>query len=273
MFRTFAEAVRRRWTTMSDGELFVAHVPEIFEKYLSFFPAGTDPLVKTRTQHDCQTCKQFIRRLGCVVAIEGNSTVSVWDNLDLPHPYDAVAQQMSGLVRSAPIKTVFRTKERRYGCDHNFGADRTRYDHFSGDVANRHYSTDCDTRRSEKEATFQVLKRGLEEIRIDDLNTVLDLISENGLYRGAESNEAIKEFKKLKIDFNTNGRRDLFVWANLDNKHARFRNTAIARAKLDKAVERKKLLDALAAKKDQLLTTATVEELEKKLEALEDAAQ
>lgn len=43
--------------------------------------------------------------------------------------------------------------------------------------------------------------------------------------------------------------------------------TAVAKA--NKAVERKKLLDAIAAKKDQSLTAASLEELEKKLTELE----
>lgn len=41
-------------------------------------------------------------------------------------------------------------------------------------------------------------------------------------------------------------------------------------AKTQKAIERKKILDALGAKKDQLLTQASVEDLEKQLAALED---
>ncbi len=43
-----------------------------------------------------------------------------------------------------------------------------------------------------------------------------------------------------------------------------------AAAKQQKAVERKKLLDAIAAKKDHALTTASMEELEKQLTALDD---
>lgn len=41
-------------------------------------------------------------------------------------------------------------------------------------------------------------------------------------------------------------------------------------AKLHRAVERKKILDAMAAKKDQQLTEATMEDLEKKLAALDE---
>lgn len=43
-----------------------------------------------------------------------------------------------------------------------------------------------------------------------------------------------------------------------------------AKTKREKAVERKKILDALSAKKDQALTAASVEDLEKKLAALDE---
>ncbi len=45
---------------------------------------------------------------------------------------------------------------------------------------------------------------------------------------------------------------------------------AAERAKISKTAERKKILDALGAKKDAALTAASVEELEKKLAALEE---
>lgn len=45
---------------------------------------------------------------------------------------------------------------------------------------------------------------------------------------------------------------------------------ATALAKVKKAEERKRLLDAVAAKKDQALTSASLEELEAQLAALED---
>jgi hypothetical protein len=44
---------------------------------------------------------------------------------------------------------------------------------------------------------FQVFKRGLNEIRQSDIDTVLDLINENSLYRGAEHKESIIGFKEI----------------------------------------------------------------------------
>ena len=113
MFQAFSKAVHARFTELSKGELFVAKVPEIFDKYLSAFPAGTNPVFRQRTVHDCQCCKQFVRRLGNVVAIRDGKVLTVWDDLDIPEPFKTVADAMAQVVKEAKIQTVFRTKERK----------------------------------------------------------------------------------------------------------------------------------------------------------------
>lgn len=226
-FKPFAEAVHKQYNELVKGELFVADVHDIYESYLAAFPSGTNPIFRERTEHDCNCCKQFIRRIGKVVTINADGSInSVWDDLnDLPSPYDEVARRMSQLVHQAPIQTVFRTKERKYGNDHNYDTKTNqRWDHFCGEVSDRHHATDPDTKRGELESTFDVLKRGLEEIRKEDLNTVLDLIDTNAIYRGAEHRNAVVGFQELQNKYD--GSR-AFIWANVHNRAARFRNTVI----------------------------------------------
>ena len=45
------------------------------------------------------------------------------------------------------------------------------------------------------------MERGLKEITIDSIDTVLDLIAQNSLYRGEEHLEKVKNFKALKIKY------------------------------------------------------------------------
>jgi hypothetical protein len=48
-----------------------------------------------------------------LVAIEDGALQTVWGELgDLPAPYNTVAASMDELVKSSPIASVFRTKER-----------------------------------------------------------------------------------------------------------------------------------------------------------------
>lgn len=233
-FKVFGDAVHARYEQMAQGELFVVDVENIFDTYLAAFPAGSNPILRERTEHDCNCCKQFIRKLGVLVSVDAQGqTHSVWDDLQLPSPYKEVADRMSDVIRQAPIRTVWRTKERTYGTDHNYDAEWRRYDHFHGRVGDKHYSKEADTKRGEMEQIVQVMRRGLTEINKADLDTVLELIDSNALYRGEEHRAALVGFRDL-LTAQRAGNEN-FVWANLHNRNARFRNTVIGTLLVDLA--------------------------------------
>lgn len=221
---------------MSRNELYVVQFDDIFEKYLESFPVGSNPMFRQRTEHDCQCCKQFIKRLGVVVAIQNDTMMTVWGNLDVPSPYKEVADNLNKIIQQLPIKSVFRTKERNYGVAHNYDSKTNeRYYHLHGTVSDKHFTKEADSKRGEQEAIFQVLSRGLTEIRDADLDAVLDLIDSNALYRGEEHKPAIVGFKSLLKNYLKSRNKGLFLWSNLDNKHSRFRNTVIGTLMTDLA--------------------------------------
>lgn len=235
MFHDFARPVEARFNEMSKGELFVVEAPDLFDRYLAAYPEGTNPMFRKRTEHDCQTCKHFVRRLGVVVSIKNAKMVTVWGDLDVPEPYKTVADALDAYIRTLPIAGVFRTKERQYGNDHNYDDAGQRYEHFVGKVAGKHCCADADTKRGEQAAVYQVCQRGLKEIRDDDIAVVLELIGANQLYRGEEHKPAIVGFQKLLKDYRKAGSSDLFIWENLEHKSARFRNTVIGTLLVDLA--------------------------------------
>lgn len=248
-FQLFSRAVHARYEQLSQNELFVVEVDNIFNSYLAAFPQGSNPLFRERTQHDCNCCKQFIRKLGTLVTIgENGQTLSVWDGMEhLPHPYDSVAARLSDIVRQAPIRTVFRSKETRYGIEYNYDTKTNeRWDHFHGLVSRKHFTSDPETKRGERDAIAQVLRRGLLEIRDADLDNVLELIDSNALYRGEEHRGAVTGFRDLMRKWKDPEWRgsSAFVWAHLDNRNARFRNTVIGILLVDLA-EGKDLEDAV----------------------------
>lgn len=236
MFKEFSDAVYRRFNDMSGNELFVVRADDLYDRYLAAFPEGTNPMFLQRTEHDCQCCRQFIRRLGVVVGIEDGELVTVWGGLDVPAPYKQVADALDAYIKTLPIATVFRTKEIKYGEDHNYDPKTNeRWDHLHGRVATRHHSKDAATKRGEQEAIFQVCKRGLQEIKQSDIEAVLDLIDGNMLYRGEEHKQAILGFQELLRNYKKTNYSDLFIWANLGGRNARFRNTVIGTLLVDLA--------------------------------------
>lgn len=238
MFSTFAALVHDRYAEMQAHELFVVDTTDLNETYLSAFPEGTNPIFRTNTEHDCSCCKNFIRNIGNVVAIIDGRIVTVWDDYaKAPAPYDTVGRILAERVRQAPIKSVWRTKEGKYGAEKTNelledGGIWT-WHHFHGTVARKHFSTTPDTARGEIDTIAHVLRRGLEEIRLDDLNTVIDLVEANNLLRGAEMLPALKGFRYLKQGAIAADDKNLFVWANIGDRAARFRNTAIGSLLVD----------------------------------------
>lgn len=236
MFIQFSKAVHERFVEMSKRELFVVQIEDPFVHYLSYYPEGTNPLFRKRTVHDCSCCKNFIKNVGCLVNIVDGKIVTVWDDLDIPEPYKTVADKMSVLIKSFKIETVFRTKERKYGNQYNYdNVTNERHDHFYAEIDNRHHSLEPATRRGELEAIFQVMKRGLTEIKLHDLESVQAMINENQLYRGEEHKPAVVGFSDLLLLSQLADDLDLFVWENLHDRNARFRNTVIGTLLVDLA--------------------------------------
>jgi hypothetical protein len=226
-FKPFSETVQRRFNELSQGELFVVQAENIFARYLAAFPPGTNEMFRKRTEYDCKCCENFVKRLGIVVGIKDAKVITLWGDHDLPHPYKVVSDALHAYVSSLPIESVFRTKERQYGAEFNYDEARNRYEHFVGKVGPKHYKPNADTERGAKAATYQVCQRGLKEIRLQDLDTVLSLIAENGLYRGEQFKPAIIGFRELLQGYVASGKSDLFIWQSLNSPFAEFRNTAI----------------------------------------------
>jgi hypothetical protein len=226
-FPSFSTAVANRVKSLSQHELYVVEGIDLFTSYLLSFPEGTDPMFRVRTTHDCSCCKNFVRNMGGVVAIVNGRKESVWSVPNLPEPYATVAAAMDALVQQLPIKSVFRTKETRFGASHTYDSDNRRWDHFHAEVATRHRCARPDEERGSINTTAQVLRRGLDTLGDDTFQTVLDLIDSNALYRGSEHRRAVQEFQSLQRAYRASGDGSLHVWSNVGNPVARFRNTVI----------------------------------------------
>lgn len=243
-FHAFATRVHERFNHMSEGELFVVDVPgdTLWAEYLAAFPEGTNPVYITNTEHDCSCCRNFIKNIGNVLAIsDSGERRTVWGNWeDFPAPYDTVGYKLDKLVRNAPIVSVFRPTEPRYGAEQSrmLKADGTVHvwKHFHAKIFGRHLVKDPATMRGALNTTAQVFERGLKELKPEALAQVMDLINSNALYRGEEHKGAVQEFIHAQNAYNKHlaphDRAD-FVWAFMGNRAARFRNTAIGTLVID----------------------------------------
>ena len=284
-FKTFKQAVQQQFDTMQQHPLFrvVSDKNLLWQTYLNSFPAGTNPIYRERTEHDCQCCKQFIRAVGDVVAIINGQVVSIWD-IEIGGYYQVVADALAAKVKAQAVENVFFHQERTAGTDRNvqllLSGETQTWEHFFINVPAANYSKDPGPKLSEARSTFDVMRRGLSEITIDALETVLELIAQNSLYRGEENTFAVEAFLKLKQEFDKAADKDIFCWSKLTITPAvsRIRNTSIGTLLTDisEGVELEKAVKSFEAKvaptnykrPTALVTASMVEKARQEIESL-----
>ena len=237
-FQTFSKAVHDKLQSFNGRKLFMSPVPDLSAQYLAAFPEGTNPVHITNTEHDCSCCKNFINNLGKVVVINDDLTLdSVWNVPDLPYPYDQVAATLHDLVTAAPILKPYYTAESRYGAQSTKqllqdGTVKT-WNHFHGEVPASYVTPDSSI-AGEQHANFLILRRALEELAPEAVETVIDLIESNTIYRGAEYAKLVKSFQNLQVQYRNLQAKETFIWKLCqDTALCRIRNTAIGTLLVD----------------------------------------
>ncbi len=239
MFKDFKQAVLAQFEDMKEMRLFRTDVSkeQLWDTYLESFPEGTNPMFRERTEHDCQHCKQFIRAVGNMVGID-SGLVSIWDVSDVGPVYQPVADALSKLVKAAAIRDVFLYAEKKVGVDFNLqeleDGETITWDHFYVELPDQVVTMGVliGPKLADYRSTKEVFQRGLEEITFSAVETVLELIEQNSLYRGQESKNVVTMFHNHKIGYDrlNDEEKELYVWlmATTDGAASlRIRNTAI----------------------------------------------
>lgn len=240
-FHIFAKLVHDKFVAMSKHELFNVNIDrdELYAAYQDAFPAGTNEIFRTNREHECSTCRSFIKNIGNVVILKDGIMETVWDVKGAPAPYNEVARLMDELICSRPVHELFRADQRMYGAQTSnelMGDTVHVWHHFHGRLADKHFTDSPGAAIGAYAARVQVFERGLKELTNDALLTVRELVQNNALYRGQEHLIALKAFWADKQQYDklaAPGDKNNFVWANADDHHAIIRNTAIGTLLID----------------------------------------
>jgi len=240
-FPTFAKIVAASFQAVASApQVYVtgADGDALYQRYLSAFPAGTNPIFRKQAEHDCSCCRHFIRRAGNVVAVSDQGVVrTVWDEAakKAPYPYEFVADALRDAVLAEGISDLYRVGRN----ETSFGADVTRsldegvartWRHLhTGLIPEALRAASPDQARGDYRTTVQVFTRGLVELAPSALDTVLALIEANNLYRGAEHKAAVAQFMAAQRAFLSKDAhaQAVFAWTNAAGPASRFRNTVI----------------------------------------------
>lgn len=224
-FMKFKKALQKHFDEMQKEatHLFEVNVDkdELWNTYLDSFPVGTNEIFRERREHDCSCCRQFIKNIGSAVTIKDNQIHTIWELNLGDTTYQPVCDALDAFVKACTVTDIYTTKFPKIGTDFNFeeiNGKSHRWDHFFLELPSKFVNRSS---RSNEEVkgqfrdTRNVFKRSLDEITMDALDTVLELINSNTLYKGEEWKGVLTEFKKYKKEYDkmtSDTEKDLYAW-------------------------------------------------------------
>lgn len=248
-FKKFRALLQDHFNEMvKDGApLFITNADEdkLYDLYLDSFPAGTNSIFRKRRKYDCSYCRRFVKNIGKLVSFMDGQMVTVWDFDTKSDVYQPVVDALAAYVKSRTIVNPYFVSRNMIGSGDMFGTvmnyeydenhkDVHTWDHFAVNIPQRFITSgdDVAAKMAQWRDSANVFKRSLEELTMDAVDTVLELIAQNSLYRGKEFERSVKEFKHDKIGYDklSVDEKVAFVWLAPTYATAaqlRIRNTAI----------------------------------------------
>lgn len=247
-FKEFRTLLQQNFNEMvKDGApLFITNADEdkLYDLYLDSFPAGTNPIFRKRREYDCSCCRRFVKNIGKLVSFMDGQMVTIWDFDTKSDVYQPVVDALAAYVKTCAVVNPYYVSRNmisdgKFGTEMNYEYDadhkavRT-WDHFAVEIPQRFIvnSYDVSTKMAEWRDSANVFKRSLEELTMDAVDTVLELIAQNSLYRGKEFEGLVRGFKSDKqvYDRLPDEKKSAYVWmapGGASMNRLRIRNTAI----------------------------------------------
>lgn len=225
-FTTMRDKLMENFAEMTKDatHLFEVNVDkdEMWNLYLDSFPAGTNEIYRERREHDCSCCRQFIKSIGNAVIIKDNEITTIWDFETNDNTYQPVLNALSTFVKSHAVSDVYVSKFNKIGTLQNYEEMENGrmhiWTHFFLELpdkfVDKSYRSKGDIKGGYRD-TRNVFKRSLDEIDMDSLDTIIELITSNTLYKGEEWKGALTEFRKYKKEYDklaTEEEKDNYAW-------------------------------------------------------------
>jgi hypothetical protein len=195
---------------------------ELWNLYLDSFPEGTNEIFRERREYDCSYCRQFIKNIGNAVVVKDNKIQTIWDFETRDTTFQPVLNALSQYLKSKNVSDIYISKFKKIGTDKNYeqleNGNVTEWNHFYLELPDKFVDksnkSEGDIKGSYRD-TRNVFKRSLDEITEDSLLTVLELISQNSLYKGEEWKGVLNEFLKYKKEYDklqTETEKNNYTW-------------------------------------------------------------
>ena len=201
-FQAFADAATVRFREMDRSHKPLFRVeqegPDHDSLWGHYLVAFEDPvLIK---EHDCSTCRRFIRFFGGMVTIGTDGRLeTLWQDLPVEGVYQTVAHELHRAVASRRIENALLARRDPEIPASNWDIKRlVTWNHLHGQLPARCVVSEPDSRGSELRSAYDVLLRGVRELKPEAIRTVLELIEQGSLYRGNEHLQTVRGFQQIQ---------------------------------------------------------------------------
>ena len=266
----FNKKVQARFDEMCwTGKLFRVAMTgdELWKLYLESFPDEADPIFRdpNSSSHNCNNCKNFIRRYGNVVAIDDTNRLVTMFDVHCDEEFQHVAMALSSAITSSKIAEVFfETFNELYKLPYESCTKQSKVFQLGMAVNHKRYTKEESEKfgvvKPNETRTFNhlhlfvpvqfvdmsgnsvesimggyrdaknVFQRGMEEISLDTLRLVRDLIVQGSLLNGEAHLSKINQiipFKELYDSLDA-ASRDNWCWVtSYRMPFAKFKNELI----------------------------------------------
>lgn len=198
MFSEIKAKVQECFGKIQETNLFNVNLEKyaLFDAYLQAMPEAI------RQEHNCNCCRSFLNQYGGLVAVKNGTVLTLWD-FEISGEYAAVPSALRKLVLDAVSSAEpFVSKFEKLGTDSNVqlldSGDTIRWEHFFVELpkAKKHRGSESvESVVGRIRSAAQVFERSLKELTLDATDTVLELIAQNSLYRGAEFKRLLEQFR------------------------------------------------------------------------------
>ena len=221
-------------------QLYIVNVDkdEMWNLYLDSFEPGANILFRKRREYDCSCCRHFVKSIGAAVTIKDGTIHTIWEFDAGSEEFQKVCDALDSFVKGNTISDIFVSKFKKVGTDRDFEEINGRsheWTHMFLDLPGKWVNRSGKSNeriRAEYRDTKNVFKHSLDEISMEAVDTVLELINSNTLYKGEEWKIQLIVFKKYKRIYEKlpDSQKDLFAWeksAEVGSVIGRIRNHSI----------------------------------------------
>lgn len=253
----------------------------LFEIYLNNIPEEYNPIFRVNRFFDGSADRHFINRIGNLAMITPNyRLVYLWD-FESKTFFENSRKEMLKVLKKCKIKNAFLTSFDMVGSGPNKDSEdpRITWTHYKYKTPSeiRCSKHDIGDRLGKLNTQYNVFKRTMEECRLEDLESVIELGKDNSIYRASEFLGSLEKWHELKTKYNKKP-SDEFLWFNVikEGIYICYRNTVVGSliedlyngVDLEKAVKsyESKVAPSNYKRPKALVTSKMVEDARAKLE-------